>query len=323
MYTPIKRLSRVNATLQAALAAGHRVLDVLDRHDEVPEAKDAVVLPRMRRGHRVPAGRLPLRGRPRGGPARRQLRRAARRGGGDRGHERLRQDDARQPAPALLRRDRRRDPHRRGGRAAGHPGEPARPDRPRDAGDGALQRHRAREHRLRDGRRGRGPRGVGRPGRLRPRLHPRPAAPLRHRDRGAGEPPLRRAEAAHRDRPGHPEGPPDPDPRRGDLGPRRRVGAAGAGRPREPHARADHPRDRAPADHRARRGPHRGPRRGRGAARRAGTRTCCGSPAGSTPACTSCSSRRRRRPYDPLDDRLRLREPGDGGPARHGRPCAA
>jgi subfamily B ATP-binding cassette protein MsbA len=50
MYTPVKRLSRVNATLQAALAAGHRVLDVLDRHDEVPEPQDAVVLPRMREG---------------------------------------------------------------------------------------------------------------------------------------------------------------------------------------------------------------------------------------------------------------------------------
>ena len=50
MYTPIKRLSRVNATLQAALAAGHRVLEVLDRHEEVPEAKDALVLPRMREG---------------------------------------------------------------------------------------------------------------------------------------------------------------------------------------------------------------------------------------------------------------------------------
>jgi subfamily B ATP-binding cassette protein MsbA len=50
MYTPIKRLSRVNATLQAALAAGHRVLEVLDRHEEVPEAPDAVVLVRMRQG---------------------------------------------------------------------------------------------------------------------------------------------------------------------------------------------------------------------------------------------------------------------------------
>jgi subfamily B ATP-binding cassette protein MsbA len=50
MYTPIKRLSRVNATLQAALAAGHRVLEVLDRHDEVPERTDARVLPRMSQG---------------------------------------------------------------------------------------------------------------------------------------------------------------------------------------------------------------------------------------------------------------------------------
>jgi ATP-binding cassette, subfamily B, bacterial MsbA len=50
MYTPVKRLSRVNATLQAALAAGDRVFEVLDRHDEVPELKDAIVLPRMRAG---------------------------------------------------------------------------------------------------------------------------------------------------------------------------------------------------------------------------------------------------------------------------------
>jgi subfamily B ATP-binding cassette protein MsbA len=48
MYTPIKRLSRVNATLQAALAAGSRVFEVLDRHDEVPEAEKAVALPRMK-----------------------------------------------------------------------------------------------------------------------------------------------------------------------------------------------------------------------------------------------------------------------------------
>jgi ATP-binding cassette, subfamily B, bacterial MsbA len=50
MYTPVKRLSRVNATLQAALAAGERVFELLDRHDEVPERAAAVVLPRMRTG---------------------------------------------------------------------------------------------------------------------------------------------------------------------------------------------------------------------------------------------------------------------------------
>jgi len=50
MYQPIKRLSRVNATLQAALAAGHRVFEVLDRHDEVPEDRQAMVLGRMSQG---------------------------------------------------------------------------------------------------------------------------------------------------------------------------------------------------------------------------------------------------------------------------------
>jgi subfamily B ATP-binding cassette protein MsbA len=48
MYTPIKRLSRVNATLQAALAAGTRVFEVLDRRDEVPEVDGATELPRVR-----------------------------------------------------------------------------------------------------------------------------------------------------------------------------------------------------------------------------------------------------------------------------------
>jgi ATP-binding cassette, subfamily B, bacterial MsbA len=50
LYTPIKRLSRVNATLQAALAAGTRIFEVLDTHQEVQEAEGAAVLPRMREG---------------------------------------------------------------------------------------------------------------------------------------------------------------------------------------------------------------------------------------------------------------------------------
>jgi subfamily B ATP-binding cassette protein MsbA len=47
MYTPIKRLSRVNATLQAALAAGTRIFEVLDTRDEIQEVPGAVVLPRI------------------------------------------------------------------------------------------------------------------------------------------------------------------------------------------------------------------------------------------------------------------------------------
>jgi subfamily B ATP-binding cassette protein MsbA len=50
MYTPIKRLSRVHATLQAALAASTRIFEVLDTHQEVQEAPGATVLPRMQRG---------------------------------------------------------------------------------------------------------------------------------------------------------------------------------------------------------------------------------------------------------------------------------
>jgi subfamily B ATP-binding cassette protein MsbA len=50
MYTPVKRLSRVNATLQAALAAGSRIFEVLDTHQEVRESASAVKLPRLQSG---------------------------------------------------------------------------------------------------------------------------------------------------------------------------------------------------------------------------------------------------------------------------------
>jgi subfamily B ATP-binding cassette protein MsbA len=48
MYTPIKRLSRVNATLQGALAASARVFEVLDTHQEVAEPAQPVALGRAR-----------------------------------------------------------------------------------------------------------------------------------------------------------------------------------------------------------------------------------------------------------------------------------
>jgi subfamily B ATP-binding cassette protein MsbA len=50
MYTPVKRLSRVNATLQAALAAGERIFEVLDTHEEIREAEGAKPLARMKDG---------------------------------------------------------------------------------------------------------------------------------------------------------------------------------------------------------------------------------------------------------------------------------
>ena len=49
MYTPIKRLSRLSATLQGALAAGGRIFEVLDTHMEVHEAPQSRPLARLER----------------------------------------------------------------------------------------------------------------------------------------------------------------------------------------------------------------------------------------------------------------------------------
>jgi subfamily B ATP-binding cassette protein MsbA len=48
MYTPIKKLSRVNASLQQAIAASEKIFAVLDTHSEVKERPDAVVLQGVR-----------------------------------------------------------------------------------------------------------------------------------------------------------------------------------------------------------------------------------------------------------------------------------
>lgn len=45
MYMPVKKLSRVNATLQQAMSAAARIFGVLDTPDEIQEAPDAIELP--------------------------------------------------------------------------------------------------------------------------------------------------------------------------------------------------------------------------------------------------------------------------------------
>jgi subfamily B ATP-binding cassette protein MsbA len=45
MYGPAKKLSRVNANLQQAIAASERIFEMLDAHTEVTEAPDAAPLP--------------------------------------------------------------------------------------------------------------------------------------------------------------------------------------------------------------------------------------------------------------------------------------
>jgi subfamily B ATP-binding cassette protein MsbA len=48
MYTPIKKLSRVNTNLQQAMAASERIFHLLDRHTEVKERDGAAPLPPLR-----------------------------------------------------------------------------------------------------------------------------------------------------------------------------------------------------------------------------------------------------------------------------------
>ncbi len=49
MYTPIKKLSRVNTNLQQAMAASERIFHLLDRHTEVKEREGAAALAPVRR----------------------------------------------------------------------------------------------------------------------------------------------------------------------------------------------------------------------------------------------------------------------------------
>ena len=44
MYGPIKKLSRVNANIQQAIAAAERIFEVLDRHTEVVERPGAATV---------------------------------------------------------------------------------------------------------------------------------------------------------------------------------------------------------------------------------------------------------------------------------------
>jgi subfamily B ATP-binding cassette protein MsbA len=50
LYTPVKRLSRVNANLQQAMAASARIFEVLDTHSEVKERANARPLASLTRG---------------------------------------------------------------------------------------------------------------------------------------------------------------------------------------------------------------------------------------------------------------------------------
>ena len=64
MYTPIKKLSRVNANLQQAMAASERIFKMLDTHTEVEERAGRAAAAAARASGRVPERGLRLRRRP-------------------------------------------------------------------------------------------------------------------------------------------------------------------------------------------------------------------------------------------------------------------
>ena len=67
MYAPAKKLSRVNADLQQAMAAGERIFEVLDAHNEVEERAGALELPPF--GRRIEFRDVQFRYGPDEGPA--------------------------------------------------------------------------------------------------------------------------------------------------------------------------------------------------------------------------------------------------------------
>ena len=145
-----------------------------------------------------------------------------------------------------------------------HAGEPARGDRHRPAGHGAVQRHHRLQHRLRPRRRRRRPRSRRRRAARRSTISsPRCPQGYDSDGRRARAQAVGRREAARRDRPHPAQGPADPDPRRGDQ------------RARQPHRGR---RSRTTLDGVAAR-PH----------RRSSSPTACRP--SSTPTRSSCSTR--------------------------------
>ena len=218
LFFPIGQLLSVQIDVQTSLALFDRVFEYLDLPVEITERDGARTLPRETLRGR---GRAPTTSSFRYGDDAWTLddvvlRGCARHANRDRRRDRLRQDDARLPRRAALRRRARRGRDRRRRRARSDVRLARRSGRRRLAGDLSLPRVRAREPPLRVPRRDRrGDRGCG-------ARCPDPSCDrgatrgLRHGRRRARLPLLGRREAAHGDRAHDPPQPADPRPRRGD-----------------------------------------------------------------------------------------------------------
>ena len=137
-------------------------------------------------------------------------------------------------------------------------GQPAQPHGHRHAGDDPVQRHDRGQHPPRQARRDGRRSGSRRTGGQRGRFYPRDRARLRHERRRPGHEALRRAAPAPQHRARGAQKPRHPDPRRGHFGTRYRIGKARAGGPRFAAQGAHVAGNRAPPEHdRGRRQDHR------------------------------------------------------------------
>ncbi len=186
LFGPVSRLADLANVFEQAAASVERLGEILDREPDVAEPARARPDRPGARARRVRPGRLRLQARP-PGPLGRPAPGRARDEGRPRRPDRLRQEHAPEPAPAVLRPDLGRDPARR--RAA-----PPTCPRPTSAGRSASCRRTrssspepGRQHPLRRARRRPRPRRGRRAGGPGPRLRRRrcPTATRRSSARGA------------------------------------------------------------------------------------------------------------------------------------------
>ncbi len=151
LYEPVRKFAQFNNNFQQALGASSAIFEFLDAADDVTEKPGAITMPPFHQGIRFEHVYFSYRDEEDHREVLHDinLRRCARRGGGDCRIKRIGQDDAGASAAALLRCDPRQAADRRPRRARPYRRFAALGDRHRHARHDLVQRHGAQQHRLR------------------------------------------------------------------------------------------------------------------------------------------------------------------------------